>query len=101
MEIDYEISIIAYYSRAYQDGIDAFKKLFNCKTIAKNTIASIFKNFGYYERFIKSSELQEINELKQKFINYYLKPKVVKPKVSEKLKKKFKKNLNKKKKLKE
>ena len=50
-------------------------------------IASIFKNFGYYEKFIKSSELQEINELKQKFINYYFNPTVVKPKVSEQIKK--------------
>ena len=86
-KLDYEVSIIAYYSRAYQDGIDAFKRLFNCKTIPKNTVASILKNFGYYEKFIKSSELQEINELKQKFINHYFNPKVVKPKVSEQIKK--------------
>ena len=86
-KLDYEVSIIAFYSRAYQDGIDCFKRLFNCKTIAKNMIASIFKNFGYYEKFIKPEELEEINELKKKFIDYYFNPKVTKPKVSEQIKK--------------
>ena len=50
-------------------------------------IASIFKNFGYYEKFIKPEELEEINELKKKFIDYYFNPKVTKPKVSEQIKK--------------
>ena len=86
-KLDYEITIIAYYNNAYQEGINAFKRLFNCKTIPKNMIASIFKNFGYYEKFIKPDDLQEINELKQKFIDCYFIPKVAKAKVSEQIKK--------------
>ena len=86
-KLDYEISIIAYYNNAHQEGINAFKRLFNCKTIAKNMIASIFKNFGYYEKFIKPDDLQEINQLKQKFIDCYFIPKVTKPKVTEQIKK--------------
>ena len=72
-KLDYELTIIAYYSNAYQEGIDAFKRLFKCKTITKNLISNIIKNFLYYEKYIKPENKEEINNLKQTFIKFYLK----------------------------
>tara|TARA_B100000963_G_scaffold317187_1_gene297452 strand:+ start:2682 stop:3959 length:1278 start_codon:yes stop_codon:yes gene_type:complete len=93
-KLDYEVGIIAFYSRAYQDGIDAFKRLFKCKTIKKYAIASIFKNFGYYQKFIKDSDYAEVNKLKQQFIDFYFNPKkLIKQKISEQIKKEVEKEL--------
>ena len=87
-KLDYEVSIIAFYSRDYQGGIDSFKRMFKCKTISKKMIASISKNFGYYQKFIKDSEYAEVNKLKQQFIDFYFNPKkLTKSKISEQIKK--------------
>lgn len=85
-KLDYEISIVAYYNNAYQEGINAFKRLFNCKTITLNMIASIIKNFTYYERFIKQEEKEEIEILKNNFKNHYIRTTLKKPVVNNKMK---------------
>ena len=85
-KLDYEISIIAYYSKAYQEGINAFRRLFKCKTITINQIASIIKNFTYYERFIKEEEKEEIENLRMNFKKYYIKTNLKTPIVNNKIK---------------
>ena len=85
-KLDYEVTIIAYYSQAYQEGINAFKRLFKCKTIKTNLIASIIKNFTYYERFIKQEEKEEIEILKNNFKNHYIRTTLKKPVVNNKMK---------------
>ena len=72
-KLDYEITIVAYYSQAYQEGINAFKRLFKCKTIKTNLIASIIKNFNYYQKFIKEEDRVEIENLKKNFKEFYIK----------------------------
>lgn len=72
-KLDYEVTIIAYYSQAYQEGINAFKRLFKCKTIKTNLIASIIKNFNYYQKFIKEEDRVEIENLKKNFKEFYIK----------------------------
>ena len=85
-KLDYEVSIVAFYNKAYQEGINAFKRLFNCKTITLNMIASIIKNFTYYERFIKQEEKEEIENLKTNFKNHYICTTLKKPIVNNKMK---------------
>ena len=74
-KLDYEVSIIAYYSNAHQEGIDAFKRIFKCKSVSINMIGNISKNFRFYQKFIKPEDKEEMENLKKCFIKQYFKSK--------------------------
>lgn len=71
-KMDFEVTIISYYVNEFKIAIDAFKRLFEKKSIPKNVVNQILTNFNFYIKYIDKNELNEILTKKEIFKNNYV-----------------------------
>ena len=69
--LDFEVSIIAFYVREYDEGIKSFKRLFNHKKIKLDHVQTILNNFKFYINHIKDEEKLELIMLRDNFEQFY------------------------------
>lgn len=70
-KLDFEVSIIAFYIREYDEGIKAFKRLFKNKKIKLDHVTTILNNFKFYTNHIKAEEKIELIMLRDNFEEFY------------------------------
>ena len=70
-KLDFEISIISFYVKKYQTGINAFKKLFKLRDLPFNFSRAILNNYKFYLNHIKKEEKDELTKLRNGFENYF------------------------------
>ena len=70
-KLNFELTIISFYIRKYQTGINSFKKLFKLRNIPLNYVKSILSNYKFYIDHIKMEEKNELTKLHNDFKNYF------------------------------